>query len=559
MAGPLLTLGVDFGTDSVRALVVDTTNGEEMSLGVAHYPRWKEGLYCDPLANQFRQHPLDYVESFTSAVKAAISQLPPGAPERIVGIGIDTTGSTVCPADEHGMPLALDERFASVPDAMFILWKDHTAVEEAEEINHKAKTWGGADFTSYSGGSYSAEWFWSKILHVLRRNADVASAAHSWVEHCDWMPALLVGAESPREIRRSRCAAGHKAMWHAIWNGLPARAFLEQVDPALGALRDRLYADTFTSDRMAGQLTAEWAARLGLQPGIAVSVGSIDAHAGAVGGGVDEGIMVKIMGTSTCDIMVTREETLGGRVVAGICGQVDGSVLPGMIGMEAGQSAYGDIFAWFRDLLVWPVRSLLPTLSCLSRKEHERVLSQLEDALLDALSEQVANTDDSTSLIALDWLNGRRTPYADQRLKGAIVGLTLSSTPTQIFRTLVEATAYGARAIVDTFQSQGVKVDQVIALGGIPKKNDFIMQATSDALGMPISVATSEQCCALGSAMFGAVAAGAWKTVPEAQKNIGSGFSRTFRPRAERAATYRDGYKAYKELGNALTPLLRVV
>lgn len=559
MVDPLLVLGVDFGTDSVRALVVDTANGEELSLGVAHYSRWKEGLYCDPLANQFRQHPLDYVESFTRAVKAAISLLPPGTSENIAGIGMDATGSTVCPLDEHGMPLALDERFADDPDAMFILWKDHTAVEEAEEINHKAKTWGGADFTSYSGGSYSAEWFWCKILHVLRMNADVASAAHSWAEHCDWMPALLVGARSPREIRRSRCAAGHKAMWHSSWNGLPTRAFLEQVDPALGALRDRLYADTLTSDRMAGRLTPEWAARLGLKPGIAVSVGCIDAHAGAVGGGVDDGIMVKIMGTSTCDIMATRKETLGDRVVAGICGQVDGSVIPGMIGMEAGQSAYGDIFAWFKDLLVWPVRSLLPALDCISREANERALLGLEDALLDALSEHAANMEDSGSLIALDWLNGRRTPDADQRLKGAIAGLTLSSTPAQIFRALVEATAYGGRAIVDTFESQGVHVDQVIALGGIPKKNDFLMQVTSDVLGMPISVATSEQCCALGSAMFAAVAGRVWKTVPEAQRNMGSGFSRTFKPRAEIAARYQEGYEAYMQLGKALEPHLRVM
>lgn len=351
-------IGVDFGTDSARALVVNAETGEELASHVAHYKRWSEGLYSDAAKNQFRHHPLDYLESLEECITGALKKLPAEVAENVIGIGIDTTGSTPAPVDENGTPLALLDEFRDNPNAMFILWKDHTAVQEAAEINKLAKTWGGVDYTKYEGGVYSSEWFWAKILHILRVDEKVRQAAHSWVEVCDWIPAVLTGTTDPKVLKRSRCAAGHKAMWHPEWGGLPSEEFLVKLDPLLKGVRERMFEETYTSDEKAGELTEEWAARLGLPPGVAVAVGAFDAHMGAVGGGIREHTLVKIMGTSTCDVMVASKDELGQTLVEGICGQVDGSVIPGMIGLEAGQSAFGDVYAWFRNVLLWPWETL---------------------------------------------------------------------------------------------------------------------------------------------------------------------------------------------------------
>jgi len=329
---PKYVIGVDFGSDSVRALVVDARTGEELADDVAAYKRWGQGLYCDPAANQFRQHPLDYLEGLEECITGALAQLGPDAGAYVVGIGIDTTGSTPGPVDKNGTPLALLDEFKDNPNAMFVLWKDHTAVAEADEINRLAKSWGGPDYTKYEGGIYSSEWFWAKILHILREDPAVRAAAYSWVEICDWLPAVLTGTEDPISMKRSRCAAGHKAMWHVEWGGLPSEEFLVQLDPLLAGLRERLYQETYTSDQRAGDLTSEWAAKLGLPAGIPVAVGAFDAHMGAVGGGITANTLVKIMGTSTYDVMVVSYEELAEKTVVGICGQVDGSVIPGMIG-----------------------------------------------------------------------------------------------------------------------------------------------------------------------------------------------------------------------------------
>ncbi|MGI9951702.1 ribulokinase [Moorellaceae bacterium AZ2] len=548
-----LVMGLDFGTDSVRALVVDAATGEELAGEVAYYRRWSAGMYCDPAENRFRQHPLDYIEGMEAAVRGALAKLPPGAAARVVGIGVDTTGSTPAPVDVHGRPLALLPEFSENPNAMFILWKDHTAVEEAGEINHAARHWGGTDFTKYVGGVYSSEWFWAKILHVLRHDEDVRSAAFSWVEQCDWIPALLTGTEDPRRIKRSRCAAGHKAMWHEDWGGLPPEEFLVHIDPLLQGLPGRLYTATYTADKPAGRLTPAWAERLGLPPGIPVAVGAVDAHVGAVGGGITPGVLVKIMGTSTCDIMVVPKEKIGTKLISGICGQVDGSVIPGLIGLEAGQSAYGDVYAWFKELLSWPLKALLPESSLVDRETGEKLRRQLEDDLLRRLSEEAAWIPaGSTGLLALDWLNGRRTPYADQTLKGAVVGLTLGSTAPKVFRALVEATAFGSKAINEHLMKEGLEIREVIALGGIARKNDFVMQVLADVLDMPIKVAAADQACALGAAMFGAVAAGLYPKVEEAQKKMGRGFSQAYAPDPEKAATYQKLYKDYLNLGKML-------
>lgn len=535
-------IGIDFGTDSVRVVLVRADTGAREARAAAAYPRWSEGRYCDAAANRFRQHPLDYLESLERACRQLTNALSAAQRGSIIGIGVDTTGSTVCAVDESGRPLALDARFADNPNAMFVLWKDHTAAREADEINALARTWGGPDYTSFEGGVYSPEWFWAKVLHVLRADPAVAAAAYSWSEHCDWIPGLLVGAAAPAELRRGRAAAGHKAMWHESWGGLPSAEFLGRLDPRLAELRGRLYEDSHTADQCAGRLSGEWAARLGLAAGIAVAAGGFDAHLGAVGGGIRPGALTKILGTSTCDMIVADPGTLGDRPIAGICGQVDGSIIPGMVGLEAGQSAYGDVYAWFRDLLCWPLRTL-PA----ARREP------LEARLLDDLAAAAAALPaDPAGVLSLDWFNGRRSPNADAALQAAITGLSLGAGAPALFRSLVEATAYGSRAINEHFAAAGIAVDEIIALGGISQRSDFAVQVAADVLGMPIKVAAAEEGSALGAAMFAATAAGHYARVEEAQAAMGAGFKATYEPDPERAARYTDGYGRYRELAAAV-------
>ena len=569
MMSQRLIIGMDFGTDSVRAMVIDAEKGTELASAVERYTRWADGKYCDPAKNMFRQHPRDYLEGMERAVKAALAKVGKKAGASVAGIGIDTTGSTPCPVNREGTPLALVKGFEDNPNAMFVLWKDHTAVKEAELINKVARSWGGTDFTKYEGGVYSSEWFWSKILHVLREDKKVRAEAFSWVEHCDWMPAVLTGTHDPLTLKRSRCAAGHKAMWHPEWGGLPPEEFLVKLDPVLKGLRARLYSETWTSDVKAGGLTDEWARRLGLTPGTAVAIGAFDAHMGGVGGQISGRTLVKIMGTSTCDMMVVPAKAIGAKTVPGICGQVDGSIVPGMIGLEAGQSAFGDVYAWFKDLLAWPLSAVggkgagkagvgKAGARGAAGAALSRLRSELEDTLLDRLADEAEKIDPAEStVVALDWLNGRRTPFADQTLKGAIAGLTLGTTAPKIFRALVEATAFGSRAIVEQFRREGVPIDGVIALGGIARKSPFVMQVTADVLGMPIKVAASDQTVALGAGMFAAVAAGIYRNVTDAQKKMGSGFDKTFVPDRKRVDVYNKLYKKYVSLGESLQGLLQ--
>ncbi len=553
-----LVIGLDFGTDSVRALVVKTADGEEVASQVSYYKRWKKGQYCDPVRNQFRQHPLDYLEGLEEAIKGALQKCPDECRKNIVGIGVDTTGSTPCAVDQNGTPLALLNEFRDNPNGMFILWKDHTAIKEAEEINNTAKSWNGVDYTKYEGGVYSSEWFWAKIIHTIRENIQIREAAYSWVEHCDWIPAVLTGNTVPRSIKRSRCAAGHKAMWHEEWGGLPPEGFLTSIEPQLEGVKERLYSDTYTSDVKAGELSIEWANRLGLTPGIAVTVGAFDAHMGAVGGGITENTIVKIMGTSTCDVMVASSEVINKRTIKGICGQVNGSVIPGLVGLEAGQSAFGDVYAWFKNLLSWPLKSIVPGIKGIDEETKELITKELEEQILINLSKEAAEISlEETGLIALDWLNGRRTPFADQTLKGAILGLNLGTTAPGIFRALVEATAFGARAINEQFIKEGVAINQVIALGGITQKNDFVMQITADVLNKPLKVVSSDQACALGAAMFAATAAGIYQDINKAQNKMNSGFSKVYYPDSGQAEKYQKLYETYISLGNDLEDYLK--
>jgi len=544
-------LGADFGTDSVRTLIVDASNGKEISSAVANYRRWSEGLFCNPTKNQFRQHPLDYIEAFTNAVKSSLRQAPKGTGENVVALSVDTTGSTPVAVAQNGTPLALTKGFERNPNAMFVLWKDHTSVQEAEEINKLAKTWGGEDFTKFVGGVYSSEWFWAKILHVLRADPKIRSAAYSWVEHCDWFPAMLTGATEPKAMKRSRCAAGHKAMWHPSFGGLPSEEFFVKLDPLLKGLREHLYHETFTSDVAVGTLAPYWAKKLGLTTKVKVGVGAFDAHMGAIGGEIVPYHLTKIMGTSTCDVLIAPNEDMKDKLVKGICGQVDGSVIPGMLGMEAGQSAFGDVYAWFKDLILKPTELLIKKSKSVTGRQKEKLLAELSEKMITELSSAAARiSPEESGLLALDWMNGRRTPDANQLLKGAITGISLGSDAPRIFRSLVEATAFGAKRIVDRFRSEGVRIDGVIAFGGVAKKSPFIMQTVADVLQMNIKIPRSEQTCALGAAMCAATVSGIYKTIDEARKSMGSGFEKEYRPDRDNAMKYQKLYERYCRLGD---------
>lgn len=537
-------IGLDFGTDSVRAMVVNAHTGEVVSTAVEIYPRWAKGLYCNPTASMYRQHPMDFIESME---KCLLNVLTPcqALLNNILGISLATTGSTPVPVNWEGTPLALLPEFATNPNAMFILWKDHTAIAEAKEINDAAKIWD-VDFTKYSGGIYSPEWFWSKMLHVLRTDNEVASKAFSWVEHCDWMPAVLTGNTAPLELKRSRCAAGHKAMWHEEFNGLPSEEFLEKLDPLLKGMREKLYNSTYTADVTAGVISANWAAKLGLRPDVKIGVGAIDAHFGAVGASIEPYTMVKVMGTSTCDMLIAPIDVYQHHLIKGICGQVNGSIIPGMLGMEAGQSAFGDVYKWFEQILSFPLTIMFSGI--LADEERKK----MQALILPELNKQAAllplTAEDE---VALDWINGRRTPDADLNLKGVIGGITLGTTAPRIFKALVEATAFGAKAIIMRFKEEGVPVNKVIVLGGISKKSAFVLQTLANVLEVPIEVVKSDQACALGAAMFSATISKVYPDIQSAQKSMSSGFDAVFNPEAEKASIYKILYAKYIELGNS--------
>lgn len=535
-------IGLDYGTDSARALVVEVETGKIIASSVKYYPRWKQGLYCCAAENRWRQHPLDYIEVLEASVKEALAQCPAGTAEKVIGMSFDTTGSTPAFVDETGTPLALKPEFAENPNAMFVLWKDHTAVKEAAEINAACHKEGAVDYTMYEGGIYSSEWWWAKIMHVLREDAAVREAAYSVVEHCDWMPALITGVTSSKDIVRGRCAAGHKVMWHESWGGLPPQEFLSELDPLLDGYRDRLFTDTETSDKPAGRLSQEWADRLGLTTDVVVGVSAFDCHMGAVGANISEHAFVRIIGTSTCDIMVASKEEVCDKLIKGICGQVDGSVIPGMTGLEAGQSAFGDVYAWFRRVLEWPLKNL-------SGLEGE-ALEQACDRIIPQLTREAETLEPGAgAVLALDWMNGRRTPDANQLLTGAITGITLGTSAPMIFRALVEATAYGSRAIVDRFRREGVRIDSIIGIGGIALKSPFVMQTLSDVLNMPIKVCNTDQACALGAAMFAATAAGAYPTIEAARDAMNSGFAHEYQPIPANVEVYDRLYQKYEVLG----------
>lgn len=541
------TLGADFGSDSVRVVILDASNGKVAGSYVSYYKRWEKKLYCNDKINQFRQHPLDYIESLTEAVNKSLEEANKTCKdikERIRGICIDTTGSTPCLCDKDGMPLSMSEEFKEDPDAMFILWKDHTSVKEAEEINRVAHS-NDVDYTKYLGGVYSTEWFWAKALHIIRKNKKVKEKVWTVIEHCDWITALLCGNTNPNTIKRSRCAAGHKCMWHKSWNGYPPREFFDKFDSKLGDIRETLGNETYSTETIEGYLTKEWANKLGLKENILVCVGAYDSHIGAVGGLVDVGVLVKSIGTSTCDVTIGNLPKKGEteKAVKGICGQVDSSVLDGYIGYEAGQSAYGDYYSWFRNLLTWTYKNISK-----NTKEENEIFEKKILAELEKEASKIITTEDSP--VATDWINGRRTPFANQNLKATIFGMYLGIDAPMFMKMLLESTAYGAKAIIECFEDGGIEIKKVMAIGGVARKSKLGMQILADVTNREIYVTKDDQASAIGAAVFAAKAYGLYENVFEAQKAISAGIERVHKPIKENVKIYERLYKKYKEIGN---------
>jgi len=534
------SLGLDFGTNSCRSLIVDLDSGQELASQVVPYPSGQEGMFLNPKdPNVARQNAEDYLFSMRKSVRSAIDRAKEADSSfdstRIIGIGIDTTGSSPMPVNEEGLPLSQISEFKGNLDAMVWLWKDHSSFAEAAQITDLAAK-KRPHFLAKIGGIYSSEWFWSKILHCKNVAPAVFKATYSFVEICDYIPAVLSGNTKPDFLIRSICAAGHKALYNEMWGGLPDKEFLSALDPDLGDLRDRLYTKAVSSNQPAGLLCRKWAHELGLESGIAIAVGAFDAHMGAVGTGVKEGTLVKILGTSTCDIMVSPRDK-GLADIPGVCGIVDGSVLPGYLGIEAGQSAVGDIFSWF-------VHQLVPD-----------SYGRTDDVKFKNLEKEAARQKPGEhGLLVLDWNNGNRTILVDVRLSGLLIGQTLQTQAHEIYRALIEATAFGALTIINRIEEYGVAVHEVINCGGLAAKNPFLLQIYADITGRPMKVSQSDQTCALGAAIFGAVAAGpehgGFKTVKEAQQAV-TGTKEVFQPDRNNHLVYKDMFKLYSQLHDA--------
>lgn len=530
------SLGIDYGTNSCRSLLIDLDNGAEVGSTVFNYPSGEMGILLDPKdPHVARQNPQDYLDGLEAVTRGALQQAQASVlgfdPAQVVGIGIDTTGSTPIPVNKEGTPLGLLPEFKGNLNAMVWLWKDHTGYAEAAEITklaHEIRP----NIIAKCGGIYSSEWWWSKILRLRRVDAQVFEAAFSFVEHCDWIPAVLTGNTDPLTLKRGVCSAGHKAMFSTEWGGLPDKEFLAKLDPALADLRDRLYSVAHTADVKAGALCAAWSQRLGLKEGIAISVGAFDAHMGAVGAGIKEGTLVKILGTSTCDLMIApTSKPLAD--IPGVCGIVNGSVLPGYYGIEAGQSAVGDIFLWF-------VNHLVP--DSYGATVGEKFVN-MEKAML-------GKKPGSTGLLALDWNNGNRTVLVDVRLTGLLLGQTLHTEAHEIYRAYIEATAFGALTIIKRVEEYGVKVEEVINTGGLSIKNATLMQCYADIIGKPMKVSQSEQTCALGAAIFGAAAAGAGD-IHALQTQVTATREKVYYPIPENQTVYAELYTLYRTLHDA--------
>ena len=536
------TIGLDYGTNSCRALIVDIDDGTELASSVFLYPSGENGIILDSSdPNLARQNPKDYLDGITATILGAIQKAKKNNPSfnsfNIVGIGVDTTGSSPIPVDKQGNPLSFSEKFKNNPNAMCWLWRDHTSFKEAQQITHLAEKIR-PEYLAKIGGTYSSEWYWSKILHCKNIDPEIFNEAYSFVELCDYIPAVLTGEINPDKIKRSVCAAGHKAMYSSDWGGLPDEDFIQQLDSKLLNLRKNLFKKVYTSETEAGKLSGYWSKKLQLKEGISIAVGAFDAHMGAVGAGVKEGTLVKIMGTSTCDIMVQNNKNKL-KDIPGVCGVVDGSVMEHHYGIEAGQSAVGDIFLWF-------VNHLTPS-KYGTRKIDEEGNIDFDEKFENLQKEAEKLLPGESGLIALDWNNGNRTILTDVRLTGLMVGQTLHTSPHEIFRSLVEATAFGALKIINRIKEYDVEVKEIVNCGGLAIKSPFLMQIYADVTGIPMIISKSHQTPALGAAIFGAISAGEFKDVKEAQKSMTS-TDKIYLPIKKNHDVYIKLYKIYSKL-----------
>lgn len=549
----MIVAGVDFGSDSVRVIMVEGATGRTISEAACDYPRWSKRLYCNDEISQFRQHPLDYIEAFTAAFKSALHDAGEHAGRHLRSIGMDTTGSTPCPVDEAGVPLALKAEFADNPNAMFHLWKDHTAIDEAEEINDVFSTACSVDYTQYQG-TYSSEWFWAKILHTIRKDEKVKQASFTWMEHCDWFANLLAGHSDPLTMYRSSCAAGHKALWHSAFNGLPAEECLQQLDPYLVLVKQRYGTGPGHADSAVGTISKEWAARLGINEQVIIAGSSFDAHAGAVGADIQPHTLVKVVGTSTVDMMIEEPERLEGKDLKQICGMAEHSIIPGYVGIEAGQAAFGDIFAWFKSVLMWPVEQMLQQTEVLSDNQKKQLQDQCSQQLLyqlEAAAKEIP-LQSANPLTAIDWFNGRRYPVLNESVKGTIAGLNLGSTAPSIYQALILSVLFGAKRIFDSFIENGLRIDRIIVIGGIAKKSPYIMQMMSDVLDRPIMISKQDQVCAKGAAIYAAVAAGLFANIEEAQQSYCEPYEADYYPDLNKQQDYTLKYKQYIRLAQSI-------
>ncbi|HLR37105.1 MAG TPA: ribulokinase [Chitinophagaceae bacterium] len=541
-----LVIGLDFGTDSARAILIDTKTGKELASSRKDYSRWKQGLYCNPAKFQFRQHPLDYLESMEFVVKDVLRAIH-GAKDSVKAISVASTGSTPSAVDEEGIPLAMKPAFSEDPNAMFVLWKDHTGQKESEHINAFSKKWK-IDYTrSELCGDYSVEHFWTKALHIFK-DPKISAVAHSFVESSDWIPGELTGNTKPEKLKRGMGIGASRAMWNKEWGGYPPNEYFKALHPALDGVINTFDPKAYTCDQPVGTLTFEWAERLGLNKGVVVAVGNLDCHAGAIGAGVRVKSMVEIIGTSTCAITVAPKTDNGGKV-QGVPQQADDMILPGVIGYEGGQSCFGDLYAWFKKMLMWPLNNILAHTTLVDESTKKKLIDEIYAKMIPTLTSQAKEIpSEDSGIISTDWINGRRSPNVDYELKGTIAGLTLSSTAPLIYKSLVEATAFGAKAFIEQFQNNGGLVEEIIAVGGISQKSPFVMQVLADVINMPIYVIEAPEACALGAAMCASVVAGIYPDIQEAQCFMKKEVSAVYRPDTNSYNYYQQEFEKYLNL-----------
>ncbi len=531
-------IGIDFGTDSARAILLDARSGKEISGCTAFYPRWGKGLYCDARTQEYRQHPLDYIECLETVLKGVIAECP--EPQNIRAIGVDTTASTPCFCDAQARPLALNEGFEENPNAMFVLWKDHSGTEEARAITATAATFV-PNYTCLSGNDYSPENFWSKVWHLINVDEEVYKAGVSVIELCDFIPALLCGVKDWHDIKPGRCVAAAKHLWSERWGGFPPDEFFNSLDPRLTPIKDRLVPVNNTSDKPAGMLCKEWADKLGLSTSVKVGYGMIDAHSGGVGAGIRLGRFVINMGTSGCLMFVQPKEVLGDRIVTGVYGQADDSIIPGSVGFEAGLSAMGDAYAWFAKLISWPMRQLAA-----ERPELKAVLDEAQGGIITELTKAAAALPlDVDAPFANDNFNGRRSPNPTSDITAGIAGLKLTSGAPEIFRAIAEATVFGFKAIVDYLEECGIYAESFVGVGGIARKSPYIMQMFADAFGRELAISDCKDSCAMGAALFASVVAGIYDKIEDAQEALCPAASVVYTPDPSKAEYYKARYAKY--------------